>query len=227
MAARSPSVQGERAGRARRPHAEGAIDRTTGTAERKRAEAVARFPGVHARRATRARASGTTCWPTSTITWSSSSATRPRPGARCTGRRPPTRPAGSSSTSAATAGRAGHPAKSMLGEEIGLHARAGRGRHRAGRDRLGRAHHPARRRPALHIIWPAMHRTREQVAADCSRRATRQPHASRGRAEPTWSRARGASCGQVPLAEVGISGANFLVADTGAAAPSPTRATPS
>ena len=105
-------------------------------------------------------------------------------------------------------------AKSMLGEEIGLpHALEAAG--------------ISRSRPT----WPSTSssspasRPRTSSGRRCTRPASRSPRCStpppRSRTRPTmwrpWSRARGASCASRFLtADVGISGANFLVADSGA-----------
>lgn len=103
--------------------------------------------------------------------------------------------------------------KSMLGEEIGLpHALAEAGIARVETDLAEHIIQLADERPS-HIIWPAMHKTREQVSA-LFRARHRQPHVEDSipaMAESARRQLRGAMLG----ADVGISGANFLIADTG------------
>ena len=192
-----------------------AIDRTTGTAERKRAEAVAAFPEFPAARdrgrairdhvlanldhyllefEKNATAAG------SKVHWAATADEACRivvAICREAGARRVTR------------------AKSMLGEEIGLpHALAEAG-DRAGRDRSRRAHHPARRRPAVpHRL--ARHAPHPRAGG----RAVQGPPrpAARGEeAEDLVASARRELRAKFLSAEVGISGANFLIADTGAA----------
>lgn len=104
--------------------------------------------------------------------------------------------------------------KSMLGEEIGLpHALAEAGIGRIETDLAEHIIQLADERPS-HIIWPAMHKTREQVSA-LFKAKHRQPHTEEtvpAMAESARRELRGAMLG----ADVGISGANFLIADTGA-----------
>ena len=104
--------------------------------------------------------------------------------------------------------------KSMLGEEIGLpHALAEAGIERVETD-LAEHIIQLAGDPPSHIIWPAMHRTREQVSV-LFKAAHRQPHASEDVPAMVQS-ARRELRAKFLSAEVGISGANFLVADTGA-----------
>ena len=105
-------------------------------------------------------------------------------------------------------------AKSMLGEEIGLpHALDAAGIERVETD-LAEHIIQLAGDPPSHIVWPALHRTREEVAT-CSARITARPR--RATKSRRWWRARGASCASEFLdADVGISGANFLLADSGA-----------
>ena len=103
----------------------------------------------------------------------------------------------------------------MLGEEIGLpHALAEAGIERVETDLAEHIIQLAGETPS-HIIWPAMHRTKEQISV-LFKAAHRQPHSDRGPGRP-WSRAPRRELREKFLtAEVGISGANFLIADTGA-----------
>jgi len=104
--------------------------------------------------------------------------------------------------------------KSMLGEEIGLpHALAEAGIGRVETDLAEHIIQLADERPS-HIIWPAMHKTREQVSALFKARH-RSPHEEEtiaAMAQSARRELRDAMLG----ADVGISGANFLIADTGA-----------
>ena len=104
--------------------------------------------------------------------------------------------------------------KSMLGEEIGLpHALAEAGIARVETDLAEHIIQLAGERPS-HIIWPAMHKTREQVS-ELFRRSHRDPHAEETIAAMAESARRHLREGMLS-ADVGISGANFLVADSGA-----------
>jgi len=104
--------------------------------------------------------------------------------------------------------------KSMLGEEIGLpHALAEAGIGRVETDLAEHIIQLADERPS-HIIWPAMHKTREQVSA-LFHAKHRQPHSEESIAAMAES-ARRELRSQMLGADVGISGANFLIADTGA-----------
>ena len=104
--------------------------------------------------------------------------------------------------------------KSMLGEEIGLpHALAEAGIERVETDLAEHIIQLADERPS-HIVWPAMHKTREQVSA-LFRARHAAPHVEESiaaMAESARRHLRGAMLG----ADVGISGANFLIADSGA-----------
>ena len=114
----------------------------------------------------------------------------------------------------------------MLGEEIGLpHALAEAGIERVETDLAEHIIQLAGETPS-HIIWPAMHRTKEQVSALF--KASAPPAAAhRGPRAAMVESARRELREKFLTAEVGISGANFLIADTGRSASSPTRATPS
>ena len=191
-----------------------AIDRTTGTAETKRAAAVADFPEFDATRERSRRikdhvianlehyllafernaaAAGTK------IHWAST------PDEACeivvricreTGARVVTR------------------SKSMLGEEIGLpHALSEAGMERVETDLAEHIIQLAGERPS-HIIWPAMHRTREQIAVLFKARHRQPPKTDEPGA--MVESARRELRDKFLSADVGIAGANFLVADTGA-----------
>ena len=105
-------------------------------------------------------------------------------------------------------------AKSMLGEEIGLpHALADAGIERVETD-LAEHIIQLAGDPPSHIVWPALHKTREQVAA-----LFRAHHTDPGAMETVEqmvASARRVLREKFMAADVGISGANFLVADTGA-----------
>ena len=191
-----------------------AIDRTTGNAERKRAAAVAAFPEFAAARERgkaikdhviahldfyleqferNAIASG------ATVHWAATADEACRivlDLCREAGARRVTR------------------VKSMLGEEIGLpHALAEAGIERVETDLAEHIIQLAGETPS-HIIWPAMHRTREQVAL-LFKAEHHPPPAAEDPAAMVQS-ARRELRAKFLSADVGISGANFLVADTGA-----------
>lgn len=191
-----------------------AIDRTTGTAERKRAAAIAAFPEFEAARARgraikdhvianlvhylemferNAIASG------AQVHWAADDAEARAIVTRiCL------------EAGAKTVTRS----KSMLGEEIGLpHALADAGIERVETDLAEHIIQLAGEHPS-HIIWPAMHRTREQVA-DLFRNSHTPPPAAEDPATMVQS-ARTQLRARFLGADVGISGANFLIADTGA-----------
>ncbi|WP_062013987.1 LutB/LldF family L-lactate oxidation iron-sulfur protein [Aureimonas sp. AU4] len=103
--------------------------------------------------------------------------------------------------------------KSMLGEEIGLpHALEEAGIERVETDLAEHIVQLAGERPS-HIIWPAMHKTREEIS-DLFRRHHAEPHREET-AEAMAASARRHLRERFLRADVGISGANFLVADTG------------
>ncbi|UYY59220.1 lactate utilization protein B [Sphingomonas sp. S2-65] len=103
--------------------------------------------------------------------------------------------------------------KSMLGEEIGLpHALAEAGIERIETDLAEHIIQLAGERPS-HIVWPAMHKTREQVSA-LFRERHAEPHAEETIAAMAESARRHLRAGML-AADVGISGANFLLADSG------------
>ncbi|WP_084705051.1 lactate utilization protein B [Beijerinckia mobilis] len=105
-------------------------------------------------------------------------------------------------------------AKSMLGEEIGLpHALEDAGITRVETDLAEHIVQLAHDRPS-HIIWPALHRTREEVA-ELFRANHHKPQNSDD-IESMVASAREELRGRFLAADVGISGANFLIADSGA-----------
>ncbi|HQT46901.1 MAG: (Fe-S)-binding protein [Acidocella sp. 20-63-7] len=105
-------------------------------------------------------------------------------------------------------------AKSMLGEEIGLpHALEAAGIERIETD-LAEHIIQLAGDPPSHIVWPALHKTREQVA-ELFRAHHRDPGAMAS-VEAMVASARRQLREKFMAADVGISGANFLIADTGA-----------
>ena len=191
-----------------------AIDRTTGTAEAKRAVAVAAFPEFQDARARgraikdhviayldhyleqferNATASG------AKVHWASDDAEA---------RAIITRICLDAKAKLVTR------SKSMLGEEIGLpHALADAGIERVETDLAEHIIQLAGEAPS-HIVWPAMHRTREQVA-ELFKVAHHPPPAADDPATMVQS-ARRELRAKFLGADIGISGSNFLVADTGA-----------
>ncbi|MFC3529485.1 lactate utilization protein B [Paracoccus mangrovi] len=191
-----------------------AIDRTTGTAEAKRAVAVAAFPEFQAARARgraikdhviahldhyleqferNATASG------AKVHWASDDAEA---------RAIITRICLDAKAKLVTR------SKSMLGEEIGLpHALADAGIERVETDLAEHIIQLAGEAPS-HIVWPAMHRTREQVA-ELFKMAHHLPPSADDPATMVQS-ARRELRAKFLGADIGISGSNFLVADTGA-----------
>ncbi len=191
-----------------------AIDRTTSTAETKRAVAVSAFPEFEAARdrgraikdhvianldhyletfERNAVASG------AKVHWAATDAEASAIVVRLC------REAGAKSVTRS---------KSMLGEEIGLpDALAEAGIERVETDLAEHIIQLAGEHPS-HIIWPAMHRTREQVAE-----LFREGHNPPPNAEDPASMVRSARRvlrEKFLGADIGISGANFLIADTGA-----------
>ncbi len=105
-------------------------------------------------------------------------------------------------------------AKSMLGEEIGLpHALQEAGIERVETD-LAEHIIQLAGDPPSHIVWPALHKTREQVA-ELFRTHHRDP-GTLATVEAMVASARRQLRQKFMAADVGISGANFLIADTGA-----------
>jgi L-lactate dehydrogenase complex protein LldF len=191
-----------------------AIERTTGTAERKRAAALADFPQFAAARERGKRikdhvianldhylvefernaiASG------ASVHWAATASDASRivvDLCRKAGAKRVTR------------------VKSMLGEEIGLpHALDAAGIERVETDLAEHIVQLGGDTPS-HIVWPAMHRTREQVS-ELFKKLHRAPHAEET-IEAMVESARRELRDKFLSADVAISGTNFLVADTGA-----------
>jgi len=104
-------------------------------------------------------------------------------------------------------------AKSMLGEEIGLpHALAAAGLRRVETDLAEHIIQLANETPS-HIIWPAAHRTREDVAELFA--AHHHDKTPTTDVASMVASARRELRDDFMTAEVGISGANYLVAETG------------
>lgn len=104
--------------------------------------------------------------------------------------------------------------KSMLGEEIGLpHALDEAGIDRVETDLAEHIVQLGGDTPS-HIIWPSMHRTREQVS-QMFHKAHRAPHREETVSAMVES-ARRELRDKFFSSDVAISGANFLIADTGA-----------
>ena len=102
----------------------------------------------------------------------------------------------------------------MLGEEIGLpDALGSAGIERVETDLAEHIIQLAGEHPS-HIVWPAMHRTREQVAELFN--ANHKPPPADDDAASMVQSARRVLREKFLSADVGISGANFLIADTGA-----------
>ncbi|WP_298282867.1 lactate utilization protein B [Acidocella sp.] len=105
-------------------------------------------------------------------------------------------------------------AKSMLGEEIGLpHALEAAGIARVETDLAEHIVQLAGDRPS-HIVWPALHKTREQVREMFA--CLHHEPGGLDSVEAMVASARRELRQKFMRADVGISGANFLVADTGA-----------
>ncbi|MGO9461754.1 MAG: LutB/LldF family L-lactate oxidation iron-sulfur protein [Rhodomicrobium sp.] len=191
-----------------------AIERTAGTAERKRAEAVAGFPQFAAARERgraikdhvianldyylqeferNALASG------AKVHWARTS------DEACRIVIDICKNAGAKSVTRS---------KSMLGEEIGLpHALLEAGIERVETDLAEHIVQLAGETPS-HIVWPAMHKTREDVAELFKAKHSHPPQTDD---IPSMVQSARRELRQKFLsADVGISGANFLIADTGA-----------
>lgn len=106
--------------------------------------------------------------------------------------------------------------KSMITEEIGLNAHLQAAGIRPVETDLGEYIIQLRGEVPSHIIAPAVHLTKEQVATDF-RRAHTDLDKDRDLTEPVTllTEARGILRSQFIAADVGITGANFLVAETG------------
>lgn len=191
-----------------------AIDRTTGTAERKRAEAVADYPQFRAAREVGKRIKD------HVIANLDHYLIEFERNAIASGAR--VHWAATASEAAdivvslckqADAKRVTR-VKSMLGEEIGLpHALDAAGIERVETDLAEHIVQLGGDTPS-HIVWPSMHRTREQVSA-MFRKAHSRPHQEES-IEAMVESARRELRSKFLTADVAISGANFLVADTGA-----------
>lgn len=106
--------------------------------------------------------------------------------------------------------------KSMVSEEIGLNAAIEAAGMRAVETDLGEYIIQLRHETPSHIIAPAVHLTREQVEADF-RRVHRHLPVDRDLSQPVQllTEARTILRETFLQAEVGVTGANFLVAETG------------
>ncbi|HKY95220.1 MAG TPA: lactate utilization protein B [Kiloniellales bacterium] len=106
--------------------------------------------------------------------------------------------------------------KSMIAEEVGLNAFLETNAIQPVETDLGEYIIQLRNEPPSHIIAPAVHVTKEQVAADFRRHHQTLP-AGRDLTEPATlvAEARAMLRQKYLAADVGITGANFLVAETG------------
>ena len=106
--------------------------------------------------------------------------------------------------------------KSMISEEIGLNAHLEAHGIEAVETDLGEYIIQLRGETPSHIIAPAVHVNQDQVEADFRRVHTHLP-AARDLSEPTslLAEARGVLRDRFLAADVGVTGANFLVAETG------------
>ncbi len=106
--------------------------------------------------------------------------------------------------------------KSMISEEIGLNDHLAANGITPIETDLGEYIIQLRGEVPSHIIAPAVHLNKEQVAADFRRAHTQLPP-DRDLSEPTslLAEARGILRDRFLAADVGITGANFLVAETG------------
>ncbi len=191
-----------------------AVERTAGTAEAKRAVAVSAFPDFEAAR-TRAAAIKDHVVANLGAYLVEFEANAIAAGAKVHWARTADEACGIIIDICKAAGaKSVARSKSMLGEEIGLpHALAEAGIDRVETDLAEHIIQLADERPS-HIIWPAMHKTREQVSA-LFKAKHRTPHEEESIAAMAESARRELRVGMLG-ADVGISGANFLIADTGA-----------
>jgi L-lactate dehydrogenase complex protein LldF len=106
--------------------------------------------------------------------------------------------------------------KSMIGEEIGINAHLEANDITPVETDLGEYLIQLRHELPSHIIAPAVHLTKEQIAADF-RRAHKSLPPGRDLTAPTalLAEARAVLREQFLAADVGITGANFLIAETG------------
>ncbi|SDD65720.1 L-lactate dehydrogenase complex protein LldF [Paracoccus isoporae] len=195
-------------------HLKVAIDRTTGTGQSKRAAAVAAFPEFEA---ARSRAAAIKDHVIAHLDHYLAEFERnaTAAGAQIHWARNAAEAAGIVTRICRDEGaRIVTRSKSMLGEEIGLpHALEEAGIERVETDLAEHIIQLAGERPS-HIIWPAMHRTREDVA-DLFRDGHSPPPNAED-PEAMVASARRVLREKFLAADIGISGANFLVAETGA-----------
>ncbi|MEZ5923228.1 MAG: LutB/LldF family L-lactate oxidation iron-sulfur protein [Hyphomicrobiaceae bacterium] len=106
--------------------------------------------------------------------------------------------------------------KSMISEEIALNAHLEKAGFKVVETDLGEYLIQIRNEPPSHIIGPAVHLTRAQIEADFRRHHKHLP-AGRNITEPVAlvDEARQVLRQQFITADVGITGANFLIAETG------------
>ncbi len=106
--------------------------------------------------------------------------------------------------------------KTMIGEEIALNEHLEKNGIQPVETDLGEYIIQLRHEPPSHIIAPAVHLVKEQVADDFRRVHTDLP-ADRDLSEPTalLAEARGILRQRFLAADVGITGANYLIAETG------------
>ena len=106
--------------------------------------------------------------------------------------------------------------KSMISEEIALNAHLEKAGFKVVETDLGEYLIQIRGEPPSHIIGPAVHLTRDQIEADF-RRVHKHLPADRNITEPTAlvDEARKVLRQEFISADVGITGANFLIAETG------------
>jgi L-lactate dehydrogenase complex protein LldF len=106
--------------------------------------------------------------------------------------------------------------KSMISEEIALNAHLEKAGFKVVETDLGEYLIQIRNEPPSHIIGPAVHLTRDQIEADF-RRVHKHLPAERSITEPTAlvDEARKVLRKEFISADVGITGANFLIAETG------------
>ncbi|HVG80932.1 MAG TPA: LutB/LldF family L-lactate oxidation iron-sulfur protein [Methylomirabilota bacterium] len=109
--------------------------------------------------------------------------------------------------------------KSMIGEEIAINEHLSRHGIEPVETDLGEYIIQLRDEPPSHLIAPAIHVTRQQIAASF-RQAHRELDPARALEEPRTllAEARGALRDKFLKADVGITGANFLIAETGSTA---------
>ncbi|MFV0409035.1 MAG: LutB/LldF family L-lactate oxidation iron-sulfur protein [Paracoccus sp. (in: a-proteobacteria)] len=196
------------------PNLKTAIDRTTGTAETKRAAAIGAFPEFQAARAQGAAIKDHVIANLDhyLIAFEKNATAS---GAQVHWARDAAEAAGIVTRICRNAdARLVTRAKSMLGEEIGLpHALEDAGIERVETDLAEHIIQLAHERPS-HIIWPAMHRTREDVAKLFFK--DHQPPPDADDPASMVASARRVLREKFMAADVGISGANFLIADSGA-----------